>query len=421
MVQLSDDCCNASSSLLRVEQAREIIQRNFSIAVLKKTLSLEDTENLVLAEDIIAPFSLPPHDNSAVDGFGISYADLAKMSPPYQFALQGTAKAGHVFPDPLLPFHAIKIFTGAVLPSNVDTIYMLEDCEINGDKVTVPAGLKKGSNTRQAGEDITKGQVILHQGIRLRPSHIGVAASLGLTALTCYMPLRVTIFSSGDEITRSSQMSYKKEAGRIFDSNTPMLKSLLHRLGVDVTDGGVLPDHPQTIRYKLQEASQRADLIISSGGVSVGEEDHMKAVITEIGKIDFWRLAIKPGKPLAMGYIGQIPYVGLPGNPVASFVTFAVIARFLVAQLGGERPFNLPVYNAIADFSYQKKIGRREYLRITLTRSEGILKAHKFPREGAGILTSLTNSHALAELPERLTSLSPGDPISFIPLEAIYG
>jgi molybdopterin molybdotransferase len=262
---------------------------------------------------------------------------------------------------------------------------------------------------------VRRGAVALPAGRRLAPPDLGLLAALGLAEVAVRTPLRVALFSTGDEIT---DPPLPLAVGQVYDANRFMLAALLHRLGVRVSDGGILPDDPAATRTALRQAAMQADLVLTSGGVSTGEEDHVRTAIGAAGSLTFWRVAIKPGRPVALGDVGGTPLLGLPGNPVAALVTLAAIGRPLIDRLAGARYVPPPRFPLHSAFAYRKKRGRREYVRVQLD-DRGL--AHRYPKEGAGIITSLTESDALMELPEEITTVAPGDVAPCIPLGLLYG
>ena len=305
------------------------------------------------------------------------------------------------------------------MPEGPDTVMMQEDCRAEGDAVVIMAGIKHGANRRSAGEDIQAGATILRAGHRLRPQDVGLAASVGLNELAVYRPLRTALFSTGDELCEPGADA---PAGAIYDSNRYVLRALLEAQGCAVTDLGILPDDAATVRAALADAARDHDLLFTSGGVSVGEEDHVKAAVESQGSLHFWRLAIKPGRPLALGQVGRVPFVGLPGNPVAAMVTFLRIARPLILRLAGATQVAPLIYRLRADFDHKKKRNRREWVRARLVASDdGTLVAAKFPRGGAGILSSLVEADGLVELPEAMTRLERGAMVDFLPFAEVDG
>jgi molybdopterin molybdotransferase len=412
MAQLSDDCFAFGGKLMPAAEALALLESR--VVALPETEEIALTEALgrVLAMDVVAGMSVPPHDNSAVDGYAVFFADLAATGET-ALPIGGRAAAGHPLGRVARRGEAIRIFTGAPMPEGPDTVLMQEDCRVEGERVHLPAGIKQGANRRKAGEDVTAGSVALGAGTRLRPQEIGLAASLGLTRLCVFRRLRVALLSTGDEIREPGTAL---PPGAVYDANRYTLHGLLAGLGCEVADLGILPDDAGTIRRALESAAQQSDLVVASGGMSTGEEDHMKAAIEAVGSLHFWRLAIKPGRPVALGQIGRVPFLGLPGNPVAVMVTFLLLARPLIRRLAGAVPSDPLGFPVRADFAYRKKAGRREFVRVTLERREaGLSIARKFPRDGAGILSSLTQSDGLVVLDEATTDLVPGAEVEFLP------
>jgi molybdopterin molybdotransferase len=289
---------------------------------------------------------------------------------------------------------------------------MQEDVRVEKDgTVVLPPGLKRGSNVRPTGEDIAPGQVVLKGGQRLRPQDVALAAALGRTHLEVRRRIRVAVFSTGNEIVSPGAT---RGPVQLFDSNRFMLLAMLGRLGCAVDDLGILRDDTGTTAAMLKEAAAGHDLILTSGGVSTGEADYVKAAVESVGTLVLWRMAIKPGRPVAMGVIDGTPFIGLPGNPVASFVTFVSLVRPAVFALAGGQQLQSVATPVRAAFTYRKKAGRREYVRVSLRKAEdGIFEATKFPREGAGLLSSLVGTDGLVELAENVTSVEPGHMIDF--------
>src|SRR6195256_5511903 len=304
----------------------------------------------------------------------------------------------------------MRIFTGAPMPEGADTVFMQEDVRVDGDgRVVLPAGLKTGANVRPAGEDIPAGFAALKAGQRLRPQDVALAAAFGLTQLDVVRSLRIAVFSTGDELASPGEA---RAAAQLFDSNRFMLMAMLSRLGCEVSDLGILRDDHAALARALQEVAGTHDLILTTGGVSTGEEDHVKASVESVGRLVLWRMAIKPGRPVAMGIIGGTPFIGLPGNPVASFVTFAHVVRPIVLALSGAAAEKLVPMPVRAAFAHRKKIARREYVRASLRRAaDGVLEAARFPREGAGLLSSLVETDGLVELGEDITWVEPGQTV----------
>ena len=416
MAQLSDDCFAFGGELMRTEEALALLADKLSVVVARETSLLREAAGRILAEDVTSARAVPPHDNAAVDGYAVRFRDLLADGVT-RLRLTGRIAAGDIAALPIEAGQAVRIFTGAAMPAHGDTVLMQEDCrEENGD-VIIPLGIKQGANRRFAGEDIAVGDVILRAGTKLRPQEIGLAASIGLKLLTVYKPVRVALFSTGDEVRDAGD---ELPPGCIYDANRYSVGAALERLGCIVDDLGILPDCYDVIRDTLAAAAEKHDLIMTSGGVSTGEEDHVRAAIDALGKTHFWRLAIRPGRPLALGQINNVPFIGLPGNPVAVLVTFMRFARPAILRLGGSCETEPAMYRVRAGFSAKKKVGRREWLRVRLDRdADGAPIARKFPRDGAGILTSMVESDGLVELPEELTSFEAGTMVDFLPFNEI--
>jgi molybdopterin molybdotransferase len=411
MAQLSKDSFAAGNGPMPVAEAVQLLFSRIPSISETETVSLFEAEGRVLAEALVAPIDLPVFDNSAVDGYAVRFADLADKGETL-LPVEGRVAAGHCLDAAVLKGRAVRIFTGAPMPDGLDTIFMQEDCKQTETGIVLPAGLSRGANLRLRGEDLKAGEMALPKGRRLRPEDIGLAAALGLDRLSVRRKLKAAVFSTGDEIMSPGQTL---RPAAVYDANRFVLQSLLKRLGLEVTDLGILEDDPAKITEALAKAAKNHDLVITSGGVSMGEEDHVKGAICKAGSLVFWKLAIKPGRPVAMGVIDGTPFVGLPGNPVAVFITFIYVVRPLIAALNGASPEPAKQIQVTSGFSYKKKEGRREYVRVSLKRNaDGDMIAEKYPVEGAGVLTSLTRTDGLIELPENLTKVAPGDKIGFI-------
>ena len=418
MPQLTDDCFAHGGPLMTTAEALARIAEVASAVTEPETVPLRAANRRILAADVVAGRAVPPHDNAAVDGYAVFFDDLSPDGET-QLPVTGRIAAGHPLGRPARRGEALRIFTGAVMPEGPDTVMMQEDCRAEGDSVVIMAGIKRGANWRDAGEDIQAGATILHAGHRLRPQDVGLAASVGLSELTVYRPLRAAVFSTGDELCDPGADA---PDGAIYDSNRYVLSALLEAQGCAVTDLGILPDDAATVCAALADAARDHDLLFTSGGVSVGEEDHVKAAVESQGSLHFWRLAIKPGRPLALGQVGHVPFVGLPGNPVAAMVTFLRFARPLILRLAGATQVAPLIYRLRADFDHKKKRDRREWVRARLVPSDdGTLVAAKFPRGGAGILSSLVKADGLVELPEAMTRLERGAMVDFLPFAEVDG
>ncbi|MCV0395617.1 MAG: molybdopterin molybdotransferase MoeA [Rhizobiaceae bacterium] len=418
MAQLSDDCFAFGGPMRSIDETAALIASKLSAVQETERVPLALADGRVLASAMTAPLPLPPFTNSAVDGYAVRGDELPRTVET-AFAVAGRLQAGTALDTPIFPGQSARIFTGAPMPEGADTVYMQEDVRMDdAGRVVLPPGLKRGANVRSAGEDVALGDTVLPAGHRLRPQDVALAAALGFTEVEVRRRIRVAVFSTGDEIVPPGDA---RGPAQLFDSNRFMLTAMLARLCCDVTDLGILADDSGLIADKLSEAASTHDLILTSGGVSTGEADCVKAAVESAGTLVFWRVAIKPGRPVAMGVIGGTPLIGLPGNPVASFVTFTHIARPAIFALAGARP-QPPIPTAVrAAFSYRKKQGRREYVRAKLRRAaDGSLEATKFPREGAGLLSSLVETDGLVELSEEITSVEPGETVQFLAYSSLF-
>lgn len=423
MAQLSDDCFAPGEGLLPAAEALRSLQDRLATVAGTETLSLRDCAGRILAGDVVAERDVPPHDNSAVDGYAVYFDDLAENRNT-ELPVLGRAAAGQPLGHAMKTGTALRIFTGAPIPGGPDgpdTIYMQEDSETReeGDQtfVTLPPGISRGANRRSRGEDVQAGNTVLHRGDRLRPQDIGLAASLGLWELSVYRPLTVGVLSTGDEVFEPGTAVPE---GGIYDANRHALIAVLTDMGCAVQDFGIVPDQRAEISKTLQLAAETCDAVISTAGMSVGEEDHLAATVREMGSLYFWKVAIKPGRPIAFGQIGLTPFIGLPGNPAAMMVTFLRLARPALLKLAGARDVEPRLYPVRAGFTHRKKEHRREYVRVHLEDGDdGVPVARKHPRSGAGILSSLVGSDGLVELPEEMTQLSEGTMVSFLPFTEV--
>ncbi|MDP6475837.1 MAG: molybdopterin molybdotransferase MoeA [Alphaproteobacteria bacterium] len=418
MAQLSDDCFAFGGELMPAAEALARLADTTEPVAVPEEIALARAHGRVLARDVPSEHNVPPHDNAAVDGWAVFFDDL-KPDGDTRLPWSERIPAGQPLGHAARRGAALRIFTGAPMPDGEagapgpDTVLMQEDCREEEGAVVIPPGIKKGANRRFAGEDIKRGDVILRAGRRLKAQDIGLAASVGLTTLWVYQPLKVAVFSSGDEVFDPGA---ELPPGGIYDSNRLMVMALLEALGCEVNDLGILPDRLDAVREALESASGAHDALITSGGVSTGEEDHIKAAVEALGHLHFWRLAIRPGRPIALGQVGRVPFVGLPGNPVAVLVTFLRFARPLILRLAGAADVEPHHYRVRADFDYKKKKGRREWLRARIhRRADGSVVAENYTKGGAGILSSAVFADGLIELPEEVGLVEPGMMVDFLP------
>jgi molybdopterin molybdotransferase len=417
MAQLSDDCFAFGGPLMGVDEAVALVAARVPPLTGDEEIGLDVADGRFLAQDIHACVDLPPFRNSAVDGWAVRFADLAP-SGGTRLPVGARVIAGASAGQASAAGRAVRIFTGAPMPGDADTVFMQEDVTVADGAVLLPAGLKRGANMRPAGEDVPRGALALPKGRRLRPQDLALAAAIGHASLRVGRRPRVAIFSTGNEL---SEPGADLGPAAIYDANRPMLAGLLRRWGAQVTDLGIVRDSRTEMAVRLAAAARGHDLIVTSGGVSTGEEDHVKAAVEEAGSLVFWRIGIKPGRPVAMGVVGGVPFVGLPGNPVAVFVTAAFVLRPLVFRLaGGQALAPVPGRVRIA-FRYAKKAGRREFVRVSLiTGEDGRLEARKYPRDGAGVIGSLTETDGLIAFPEEVTDVPVGSNHLFYGFESLY-
>lgn len=411
MSRLAKDCFAYGGRGLAVRAAQELLRERTAPVVGTELVALAEATGRSLATPLIAPRPVPAFDNAAVDGYAFAFRSGIQESGASLDLVPGRAAAGHPFPGSVAPGAAVRILTGAPMPDRTDTVVLQEDAWIVDGAVLVPPGLRPGANRRRAGEDVAAGARLLAAGTSLRPQEIGLAAELGLAALPVHAPLRVALFSSGDELVPPKAAL---EHGQVFDANRPILGALLRTLPGTVVDLGVLPDEERAVRRALLDACGDHDVLITSGGASHGDEDHVVRAVQASGRLDFWQIAMKPGRPLAFGRLGDAVFIGLPGNPVAMMVSFLLFARPVLRRLAGftwEIPAGLPLPAA---FAMAKRTGRSEYPRGRLRRDPNGPRAERIEREGSNILTSMVAAQGLIELDEALESVQEGDLVPWL-------
>jgi molybdopterin molybdotransferase len=414
-MKLADDCFFHDQDRMPHHEALALLRSRVRPVVEVESIDLHAAGGRYLAESILAPRDIPAHDNTAVDGYAFSYTGYDRQAGA-RLKIVGEAAAGHPYPSTPSSNAAVRIFTGAVMPDGFDTVVMQEDARIEEQSgqtwVMIPPGLKRGANRRLAGEDSKLGAVLVEAGTRLRPQDVASAAACGLNRLRCYAPLKVAIISTGDEIMRAGDAFVP---GKVYDANAPMLEGLIEVAGAVPVDLGVLPDRADRVREALAEAAHDNDVLIVSGGASQGAEDHVARTIDAIGKRHLWQIAIKPGRPMSFGQIGDCVVLGLPGNPVAVFVCFLIYVRPVLARLAGGTWAEPLRYPMVAAFAQTKKPGRREFWRAKLTLKDGRLAVDKFARDGSGLISSLREADGLIEVAEEVTEVSHGELVDFIP------
>jgi molybdopterin molybdotransferase len=399
-----------SPPLLSVDEALDhLLHAAQPVQAIEDALTM-DALGRVLATSLISPIAVPPYDNSAMDGYAVRAAEL---HPKEMTRLQVSQRipAG-TMGTPLAQHTAARIFTGAPIPAGADAVVMQEDTRQTDDIVAISRAVSAGTNIRLAGEDIAAGATILQGGTRLGPQHIGLAASVGMARVPVYRKLRIATFFTGDELVMPGEAL---APGQIYNSNRFTLNSLLRSLGFVPIDLGTVPDSLEATVAVLKQAAQEADVIITSGGVSVGEEDYVKAAVERVGSIDMWRIAMKPGKPLAFGQIENAAFIGLPGNPVSVFVTFCLFARPFLLRSQGVMNVTPRSFWVEANFDWLKPDRRREYLRARLEPgTDGVSRAALFPHQGSGVLTSTVWGDGLINCPAG-TPIKRGERVRFIP------
>jgi molybdopterin molybdotransferase len=414
--KLINDCFVLDKDRIPHGEALAILKERVGPVTGIENVRIAEAAGRFLAEPIIAPRAIPAHDNAAVDGYAFS-SSAYDTSRGTRLKIAGEATAGHPFQGAAAAGSTIRIFTGAVMPAGLDTVAMQEDVSIEerdgAHWAHIPPGLGAGANRRLAGEDTKAGESLVATGTRLRPQEVASAAATGLGAVRCYAPLKVAVFSTGDEILRPGD-SFSE--GKVYDANAPMLHGLIAATGAEVVDVGILPDSAEGVTGALSAASRDFHAIVVSGGASQGQEDHVVRSIDTLGKRHLWQIAIKPGRPMSFGQVGDCVVLGLPGNPVAVFVCFLIYVRPVLTRLAGgvwPEPVRYPVPAA---FTQKKKKGRREFWRARLAEdADGRLVVTKFPRDGSGLISSLREAHGLIEVAEDVESVRTGESVNFIP------
>jgi molybdopterin molybdotransferase len=425
MTRLQDIAAQLSGydpSALSVAKAQEFIARLVPRVTAVESLPLRSALGRVLARDIVSPINVPASDNSAMDGYALRSSELS-ASGPSEFAVAGTSFAGMAFDGAAAPGQCVRIMTGAVMPEGFDTVVPQEFVQLTADgTVTVPAGVvRSGDNRRLAGEDLRLGEPALQAGRVLRPADLGLMASLGRAEVPVFRRLRVAFFSTGDELRSVGE---SLDEGCVYDSNRYTLWGMLQRLGVELIDMGVVPDEPDALEETFRAAAENADAVITSGGVSVGEADHTKQVMARIGDVLFWKIAMRPGRPMAIGRIEsngrQAILFGLPGNPVAVMVTFYAFVRDALLAMSGAASCPLPMLRAATTEAIRKKAGRTEYQRGIVSRAaDGSLQVAITGSQGSGILRSMSVANGLVVLHHEQGDVEAGGWVDVLPFDGL--
>lgn len=414
---LTNDCFAIPDGMVQESEALSRLRASLDPVAGVEPVALALAHGRFLSDALVSPRPVPGHSNAAVDGY--AFAGDRFPEGGGSLPVQGKVFAGRPFEGLVRAGHAVRIFTGAVMPDGTDTVVMQEDAQPSegGEAVFIPGPVKAGMNRRSAGEDVEAGEVILEPGERLTPAKLAAAAASGFATLSVYKPLRVGLLSTGDELLPPGDAF---TPGGVYDSNKPLLKALLSTYPVDVIDLGRAADTRTAVDQHLAQAAEEYDVLITTGGASTGEGDHIMASLKAQGSVHFWRIAVKPGRPLGLGQIGDCAFVGLPGNPVAVFVCFLLYVRPMLYRLGGglwpvPQAFPLPAAFEMA----KKKTGRREYLRGVLKATDQGLMVDKYPRDGSGLISGLRQSDGLIRLEEEISHVERQSPVSFIPYSSL--
>ena len=409
--------CYDDPELLPAAEALARIDAHVGTLAESEEVALREALGRVLAADIVSPIAVPGHTNSAMDGYAFAGSELPEQGER-SFRLLGTAWAGKPYFGDVPPGCTVRVMTGAVMPAGTDTVVMQEQVECAGGRVTVTAGHKIGQNVRAAGEDLEPGAQVVSEGKRIHPAELGLLASLGIARVRVRRRLRVATFSTGDELRSIGE---SLDPGTIYDSNRYTITGMLERLGADIIDLGVIRDERAATRAAFVEAAERADVIISSGGASTGEADYVRETLGALGRVGFWRIAIRPGRPLAFGRVRDAVFFGLPGNPVAVMVTFYQFVQPALLRLMGQRPVEAtPLVRAVSRSRLRKKPGRVEYYRAVLSREpDGTPVVHHTGKTGSGLLHTMSDANCFILLPDESGSVEPGAEVDVQPFFAL--
>lgn len=411
MAILLDDCFLHDGERLKHEEAIALIAERVKTVAKSEMVKLKDAAGRVAAENVVAPRDVPQFTNSAVDGYAFGQASLRQGETRLKVVMR--AAAGEPAAAALGRGEATRIFTGAALPVGADTCVMQEDVRVEGEEIIVPPGVKFGANRRLSGEDVKDGETVVRRGATLRPQEIAAIASTGAGRVKCFARLRVGVISTGSELVRPGE---RLASGGVYDSNHFMLRALLEGTGATIEDFGIITDDRRAVEAAMRKAAERCDVILSTGGASRGEADHVVKTVADLGVLHAWQIAVKPGRPMALGQIGDKVLLGLPGNPVAVFVTFLLYGMPLLSRLQGRSWHPPQRYPLRAGFTFaNKKSGRREYWRGWIETTERGPRVQKFARDGSGLISGLRQATGLIEIAEDVTQVAEGDVVAFLP------
>ncbi|MCP3665145.1 MAG: bifunctional molybdopterin-guanine dinucleotide biosynthesis adaptor protein MobB/molybdopterin molybdotransferase MoeA [Gammaproteobacteria bacterium] len=415
-VEISESCQDSSDSAISMDQALQRISDGIKPITEYRKVPLKESLNRIVAKPVISPINVPAYRNSAMDGYAVRGTDLP-VKGEATLPVVGKILAGQPFQETLQTGQSVRIMTGAKMPDGADTVVIQEQVQRNGEQITLDERHKPGQNVRQAGEDIPAGSTVLDPGTLIGPAELGLLASLGIAEVSVLRPPRVAFFSSGDEIR---SLGEPLEEGQLYDSNRYTLFGMLTQLGADVIDLGVIPDQQEAINHALETAAREADLILTSGGVSVGDADYIALAFEQLGQISFSKVAIKPGRPLTFGQIGNTCFFGLPGNPVAVMITFMQFVRPALKKMQGANDIHPHSYPAVCQTTLRKNPGRTEFQRgLIKQNNRGELEVYSTGRQGSGVLSSMSRGNCFILLPEEQGNVAPGDQVQVQPFELL--
>lgn len=409
---MTHTCDLLPPGILSVEQAQTHILGSVAGLQASESVTLWQAQGRILAETVCAPLDVPPHRNSAMDGYALRHADLATDKP---LQVVGTSFAGRPFASNVQPGECVRIMTGAVVPDGADSVVMQENVQCGADSIHLTSSLKFSENVRHPGEDMRTGDTVLEPGRKLNAADLGLLASLGISDVKVLRRPRVAFCSTGDEL---KSIGETLQPGDIYDSNRYTLYGLLQNLDVEIIDLGVVRDTPEAVEHAFQQAMQQADVFITSGGASVGEADYVTATLERLGQVNFWKIAMKPGKPLAFGTLGECLFFGLPGNPVAVMATFMLFVRPAILRLRGEILPTVPEYTALCTTPLKKVPGRKDYQRGICERdTHGQWQVRSTGGQGSHILRSMSQANCFIALPREAGNLEAGAAVTIIPFD----